>query len=230
MIQFNLLPDVKLDYIKAKNTKRTVIIISALVSACAAAIFVLLFMTVNVFQKTHLNNLNADIKEKSEQIKSTKDLDKVLTIQNQLNSLPDLHNRKPVTSRMFTYLGQLVPANVSIGTLELDFTGSTLNFTGTADNISTVNKFVDTFKFTTFSYDNGGQKTEIKPFTGVVLGSFSKSDKDTTYQIKMNFDKAIFDTAVNGTMTVPKITSTRSETEKPTDLFKELPAEQRGEQ
>lgn len=228
MIQFNLLPDVKLDYIKAKNLKRTVLVISGLAAASAAAIFILLFLTVNVFQKTHLGNLDSDIKDKSTQLKNTKDLDKVLTVQNQLTSLPALHSQKPVTSRLFGYLTQLVPAQVSVGKFDIDFTLKSMNVTGTTDSLGTVNKFVDTLKFTTFTYDPGdGQKKEIKPFTGVVLSTFSRTEKDATYGIKLTFDQAIFDSANNGTLSVPKIISTRSETEKPTDLFKDLPVQKK---
>lgn len=229
MIQFNLLPDVKLDYIRAKNLKRTVLVVAGLVSASAAAIFILMFLTVNVFQKTHLSHLNTDIADKSEQLKSTKDLDKVLTIQNQLNSLPALHDKKPVTSRLFNYLGLLVPAQVSIGKFDLDFDTSVMNVSGTTDSLGTVNKFVDTLKFTTYTYEQDGNKKEIKPFSSVVMASFGRTDKEATYQVKLSFDKAIFDSANKGTLVVPKITSTRSETEKPTDLFKDLPVEQKAQ-
>ncbi len=223
MIQFNLLPDVKLQYSKAKNLKRTVMVISMLVAGSAAAVFILLFMTVNVFQKTHLSHLNSDIKQKSSQLKSTKDLDKVLTIQNQLNSLTTLHDQKPVTSRLFDYLGQLVPTQVNIGKLDIDFAKTSLTVTGTTDSLGTVNKFIDTLKFTTYDYDLNGTKKQITPFSQVVLASFSRNDKDATYQIKAVFDKSIFDSGTKGKLTVPKITSNRSETEKPTDLFKDLP-------
>lgn len=223
MIQFNLLPDVKLDYIKAKNVKRTITVVSGLVAASTLAIFVLMFMTVNVFQKTHLNNVNADIKRDGDALKNTKDLNKVLTIQNQLNSLPALHAKKPVASRLFGYLGQLVPEKVSIGKFDIDYSTKVMNITGTTDNLGTVNKFVDTLKFTTYAYPDGADRKELKPFSDVVLGNFSKNEKDSTYQVKLTFDPVIFDSANTGTMQVPKITSTRSETEKPTDLFKDLP-------
>lgn len=227
MIQFNLLPDVKQQYIKAKNLKRTAVVISMIVAASALFIFVLLFTTVNILQKKHLSDLSKDIKTQTATLKNTPDLDKVLTIQNQLKSLPDLHNQKPVVSRLFTYIAQLTPAKINIGKLDVDFDAKTINITGTADALSSVNQFVDTMKFTTYAYptgDTAGTNTSGKAFTGVVLGSFGRTDKDATYQISLSFDPLIFDSSKNITLTVPKITSTRSETEKPTDLFKALPA------
>ena len=183
----------------------------------------MLFLTVHLFQKIHIRNLEKDIKNSAQSLKATPDLDKVLTIQNQLNSLPALHDEKPVTSRLFGYLGQVTPAQVSIGKLDLDFETTSLIISGNADSLSTVNKFVDTLKFTTYKVDGSDQKS--KPFTEVVLTNFGRSDKEATYQISLKFDKTIFDILKKVSFEVPKIISSRSETEKPTDLFKALPTE-----
>lgn len=221
MIQFNLLPDVKQEYIKAKRQKHSVIIISLLTAAGSLFIFVMLFLTVHVFQKFHLNSLNDSIQTNTKKLQDVTDLNKILTIQNQLDSLPKLHDQKPVTSRLFGFLGQITPAQVSIGKVDVDYGTKTINLTGTADSLGTVNKFVDTIKFTT--YNEGDQPASDKPFSSVVLASFSLTDKDATYQITLSFNEAIFDSSKNITLVVPKIISTRSETEKPTDLFKALP-------
>lgn len=228
MIQFNLLPDVKQEYIKAKRLKHSVIVISMLTAAAALFIFVMLFLTVYVFQRQTINNLESDIDTYSSTLKGTKDLDKILTIQNQLKSLPELHDQKPVTSRLFTYVTQLTPAQVSIGNIELDYEEGTLTMSGKADSLGTINKFVDTLKFTTYSGlpadASSEDKTQTgKPFSEVVLTSFSKSDKEATYNISFKFNPIIFDSKNNITLVVPKIISTRSETEKPTELFQALP-------
>lgn len=221
MIQFNLLPDVKQEYIKARRTRHSVIVISMLAASVSLFIFVTLFLTVYVFQKARIRNLDSSIAEQTQTLKETKDLDKILTIQNQLNSLPALHDQKPVSSRLFAYMTQLTPAQVSVGKLDLDYQAKTLAITGTADSLSTINKFVDTLKFTTYTSD--GREVTEKPFSSVVLSSFTKTDKDATYQITFKFDSAIFDSSKAIALVVPKIISTRSETEKPTDLFKALP-------
>ena len=63
MIQFNLLPDVKLEYIKAKRTKRSVMLVSIIATGVALGISIMLFLTVSVLQKQHINNLNNDIQK-----------------------------------------------------------------------------------------------------------------------------------------------------------------------
>jgi Tfp pilus assembly protein PilN len=228
MIQFNLLPDVKLEYIKARRTKQTVVLLATLMAGGALAVFVLLFLVVNVAQKKHLRDLNRDIQTYSTQLENTPDLNKILTIQNQLDSLPALHAQKPVTSRLFGFLTQTTPAKVTISKLSVNFTDNTIIVNGSADAISTVNQYVDTLKFTTYATADAAKQG--KAFTNVVLANFSRADKTTTYQVTFAFDPVIFEGASDITLTVPKIITTRSETEKPEALFQTVPSTSQGGQ
>lgn len=217
MIQFNLLPDVKLEYIKARRTKRFALFVASSIAGTLLTVTVLLFMVVNVFQGKHLSDLNRDIKRDSTALQQTPDINKILTIQSQLASLPALHNNKPVASRLFNYLTELTPAKLSIAELDVDFDQTTMSFTGGADALSTINKFVDTLKFTT--YKVGQDPLETRAFSNVVLTTFGRDDKGATYQVDLKFDPAVFDTAKAIKLVVPRIITTRSETEKPSDLF-----------
>lgn len=225
MIQFNLLPDVKLEYIKARRTKRLVIFVAAGITGSLLAVMILLFLAVNVFQKKHLNDLNKDIAKYSNELKGIKDIDKVLTIQNQLNNLsmnngtPGLHDKKPVVSRLFPYLTQILPDKLSLATLDVNFEAQTMSFNGGADSLGTINKFVDTLKFTTYKSGTDKEASETKAFSSVVLTDFGRDDLAATYQIDLKFDPLIFDSSKTINMIVPKIITTRSETEKPVDLF-----------
>jgi Tfp pilus assembly protein PilN len=227
MIQFNLLPDVKQVYIKARRTKRLAIVVASTVGGIAIALFIILFLIVNVVQKRHLSDLNADIKTSSAQLENTPDLNKILTIQNQLNSLPALHAQKAIASRLPGYLAKLTPAKVSINKLQIDFAAKTMTITGTADSLSTVNQYADTLKFT--KYTLAGSTDQTPAFSNVVLSSFGRADKTTTYNITCTFDFAIFDYANTVKLSVPKIITTRSETEKPGALF-QAPAAKKGGQ
>jgi hypothetical protein len=228
MIQFNLLPDVKLDFIKAQRVKRTVVGVTALITAVCVAIATLLFVTVAVLQRNHINNINTDIKSYTKQITDTPDLNKVLTIQNQLNSLKGLHDQKPVTDRLFVYLTQLVPAAATVSDLKVDFELKTIKISGKADSVATINKFADTLKFTTYKYND----QDINAFSSVVLSSFTLKAEDgedaqengAGYELSMVYDQAIFDAAQkNLKLKVPSQVTTRSETEKPTKLFEDSP-------
>lgn len=219
MIQFNLLPDVKLDYIKSRQLKHSIVMLSIIITSVAVGIFVLLFLVVNILQKQHIKDQTSDIKKYSSQLQQIPDLNKILTIQNQLTALPDLHKKKVVATRLFNYLTQVTPAQASISEFKIDFVANTMSFTGSADSLVTVNKFVDTLKFTTFT--TTADSNAKKAFSDVVLTSFTRNDKSTNYQIDLKYDPVIFDSANEVTLTVPKIISTRSETEKPEDLFQQ---------
>ena len=216
MIQFNLLPNVKLQYIKLQRTKRLVIIISLALASASLALLIVMVLTVQVAQKKHITDVGKDITTQVASLKKVKDLDKILTIQNQLNSLPALHEKKPVTSRVFSYISQLTPATASIANLTIDFTLNTVTISGTAESLTVANQYADTLKFATYKVDG---KEGGRPFTNVVT-SLSRDTKLTTFVLTASFDPVLFEGSASPVLTVPSIISTRSETEKPT-LFKE---------
>lgn len=219
MIQFNLLPDVKLAYIKAQRIKKLTISISLLVSGVMLGIFVILFLIVNVVQKQYMSSLNADIKESTARIQKTPDLSKVLTVQNQLATLPGLHSQKPSASRLYDYLSQVTPSNVTLSDVTVDFSTNTMKLSGEGPSLDAVNTFVDTLKFTSYSTDKDSAMK--KPFSDVVLASFTRKPTSATYDITLTYDKTIFDVTNNAKLTVPSKVTTRSITEQPTALFKQ---------
>lgn len=238
MIQLNLLPQVKLQYIQARRRKRLVIGLSSIISITFLAILLILIGYVRVSQPRHMNALTKDINSTTSQLKAKQDLDKILTIQNQLNSLPGLHDKKVITSRMFDYLTQVTPVQATISDVTADFEANTILVEGNADALSTVNKFADTLKFTDFK-TTGDDAKEGKAFSNVVLKSFtvasgSQSDLGAiTYELEFSFDPVIFSNIKNAdgqavTLSVPNIITTRSETEKPGDLFAPQPENQGG--
>jgi len=217
MIQFNLLPDVKLEYVRAQRTKRMVITSALMAAGTAFIIFLLLFLVVNVVQSKNIRDLDADITTYNNKLKNTPELAKVLTIQNQLAVLPDLHSEKPAASRTFQYLQQLIPVDVTISEITIDYTANTIAVNGQAKSLDKVNMLVDTLKFTTYTE---GTTKDKKAFSDVVMSEFTKTPTATTYGITASFDPVIFDNAVNPKLIVPKLNSTRSVIEQPTELFK----------
>lgn len=242
MIQFNLLPDVKIQYIKTRRRKRLIIFISIVSSAVALGLFLLMFLFVRVNQTLHIKNLDEDINTNVSKIQETQDLDKILTIQNQLNTLPELHDQKMFSSRVTDYLNQLTPSQATISDVNVDFVNTTMTIKGNADTLNTVNKFADTLKFTEFAVKGDsvlGDQKDGQAFKDVVLKSFdvelsdNKRTRVIVYEITFSFDPTIFalvkniDSSVAGgnpiELKVPQIISTRSETEKPTELFAPQP-------
>jgi Tfp pilus assembly protein PilN len=218
-IQFNLLPDIKIQYLKAKRQKHLVVLGSVVAIIVSLSIFILLLTIVYGLQKKNLSDLNKDIKTASEELKGTDDLTKILTVQNQLKALPALHDQKVVATRLFGYLSQTTPARATIAKLNVDYELNTMSISGSADTFTTVNTYTDILKFT--RYTTKQDNTEKHAFTDVVLSAFTRDSDATTYTITLKFDPVIFTGNQEVKLTVPEIISTRSEVDKPTALFQD---------
>lgn len=232
MIQFNLLPDVKIEYIKAQKMRQTFLSVSVLVTIVAVVVFGLSFGA-NQLEKSHLNGLNKDVTTETNKLKSKDQIDRILTVQNQLNSLTTLHDGKPNVPQLFDYLNQITPDQVTINTFGIDFNLHTVTVVGGADSLTTVNKYVDTLKFTTYTSDT--VTTDTKAFSNVVLSAFGITTvtgnqaqaQSSSYTITFAYDPNIFDNKQKIVLKVPSIITTRSEVDKPSsDLFTKGPANQ----
>ena len=111
MIQLNLLPDVKMEYIKAQRT-RSLVLSSAIIIALGSIALLVLLLIVGGLQKKHINDLTKDIKADTIQLQKEQDITKILTVQNQLQSLTALHEQKPAVANLFGYLNQVTPTQV----------------------------------------------------------------------------------------------------------------------
>lgn len=224
MIQFNLLPDIKIQYLKARRQKHLVLLSSTVVIIACGVVMAMLISFVFVVQKKSINDLSKDINAASDELKSTPDLTKMLTVQNQLKALPSLHDDKPVVSRMFNYITQSTPTAVSISRLNADFMAQTITISGSTDTLETVNTFADTLKFTTYHTKDDPDEEE-PAFSSVVLASFGRDNKGATYTITFEFDPVIFSEQEEVILTVPNKITTRSQTEQPAALFKQSETE-----
>lgn len=225
MIQLNLLPDVKLEYIKTRRIKRLVMLVATIVTGASVAILVLLFVATNILQRQHMSNLRTDIEDKSQELEEQEDLNKILTVQNQLNVLDELHAQKPAAGRLGRYLGQVVPSGISIAKFEADFSVHTISFEGSAASLSVVNQFIDTLKFTTFTADDETGDA----FSNVVLANFqrtdgtqSESEDPVSYEITLSFNPIVFDNTLNVRLAIPEAITTQSaDRPDPNTLFQD---------
>jgi Tfp pilus assembly protein PilN len=232
MIQFNLLPDIKLEYVRAQKTKRTITTLATLVTGSALAIMVVFFLGVQL-QNRHINNLTNDIADTSTKLEGIDDLDRILTVQSQLNTLGELHDGKPVMSRLQKFIDQFTPAQVSYAEINIDLELNTMTLTGSADSIRTVNKFVDTIKFTEYKQLLDGEEvaddSQQLAFKNVVLASFGKDDKGTSYEITLEYDPVIFSSEAGVQLIVKEgLITTRSSIEKPDSIIQELKNSEEG--
>lgn len=222
-IQLNLLPAVKLEYIKIQTIRNRISRVAFLASAISLGILIVMIFSVEIIQKKQLSDGNKQITAAINNIQSQPQITRVLTVQNQLKTLVTLHESKHVTSRVFDYLSQVTPPNANLARLSIDYGLSTITIDGTADSAATVNKFVDTLKFT--KYTVGSDSTALSAFPSVVETNFNISSSTVSYSLNVQFDPSLFSNKLkNGDQTatpklqVPTQATTRS-TLDPGSLF-----------
>lgn len=218
MIQLNLLPNLKLEYVKAQRSKRLVSSISIVISLIALGLLTVFFLY-NLYQKHTISHLNSSITNNLKTLKNEKDINKILTLQNQLDNLTPLHSAKPNTANIFSYLNQVTPAQATISNTNLDFNQKTIVISGKADTVNTVNQYVDTLKLTTYKIGKDQPNDAKNAFSNVVLAGFSIGNGQVTYTINLSFDPVIFDITKDISLSVPNTTTTRLLLNNPTDLF-----------
>jgi len=231
MTQFNLLPEIKLEYLKAEKERRLVVGITALVTVISIIIAITLY-SLTLIQKNQINNYAADINEQGRIITGQKNLNDLLTVQNQIGTITSLHNQDPAVSNLAGYLNQLIPVNASISNLTISFnsgsnaslggaTSNSVTLSGSANSLATVNQLVDILKYATFRVK--GTPGSQQAFSSVVLTSFglnaNGSGPTASYTINFNFDPTLFNITDQVSLNVPSIVATRSQLEQPKDLF-----------
>ncbi len=231
MIQFNLLPDVKLEYIRARRAQRLVLLCATVAVGVSLAI---LFIMLSVYfaEKAHLHGLNDDITKKGNDLRKKPQIDRILTVQNQLVALGSLHDQKPAATRVFDYLNQVTPTEIGLTAFTIDFVEHTVTISGTAPSLTAINKYIDTLKFTQYKESGAKKDSLTSAFSDVVLGSFSLGSAKpedpektkTTFTLNLLYDTKIFDETKNIQLNVPAQTTTRSVVDSPTDLFPDQPA------
>lgn len=225
MIQLNLLPDLKKEYIKSQKTKGLVISVSILVTIGAVGLSALLFVYVTFLQQIQINLATDDINQKETQLKAVTDIDKYLTVQGQLAALPDLHNNKGSYSRLFDYLGVInpsSPSNINLSNLQLSADTKTMILTGTTGTFETLNVFVDTLKNAEITYkvNSQGDTLKDKMFNQVLVqasGLAHVSGKNlVSFTVKVVYNPVVFDVqSTDITPNIPHITTTQSVTQSP---------------
>jgi Tfp pilus assembly protein PilN len=227
MITLNLLPDIKREYLKTRRNKRFIVVVTALVSGGLLVLVVAGFIYTKFGQAQHADNLKADIDNAVSEIKKTQDLNKILTVNSQLEVLPELHEDKPLSSRLLQYLLVLTPDTVSISEVSIKFSddeGSKIVASGVAKDVADINIFADTLKNATYAID--AESESVNAFSQVAVPSYgSVSDENggdlgVAFSVETLYDPEIFSGRnPDIKLSVPNITSSRANQETPSLLF-----------
>lgn len=134
MIEINLIPSVKKELLKARMTRNIIISFSVLVGGGAIALVVVLGLILGgqlAFEAISDGNID----KKAKELTSIEDVDKLVTVQNQLNKITSQHESKKINSRIFDVISAVNPGGtnaVSFSTITVDSESKTIKLEGSA--------------------------------------------------------------------------------------------------
>ncbi len=165
MIEINLIPDVKQELLKAQRV-RNYVISGAVIGGIASIAIVGVLVLVMISQAVAGGVFDASIKDLDKKLQSESDLSKILTVQNQLDRLSDMHKTKNIDSRLFPLLDAINPSapnNVTISTVKIDAETKTISIEGQATNMyEAAEAFKKTIVGTTLQYrDEEGTEQKV---------------------------------------------------------------------
>lgn len=197
MIQINLLPDVKRDYLRAQQTKHMVMVVAVLVTLAAAGLSILLLAYVQVVQPRHLKNVQSDIDTGISELKNTEDAVKIVTTQGVLEQIPKLQDKKLITSELFGYLNSFTPRDVSYSEVSLNLETNTITLSGQTTTLERANVLANNLKSAKFMYKTSDSEQTKTPFSNIVFTSLGKTSqnnggKSVAFQIGFTIDPIMF--------------------------------------
>lgn len=183
MIEINLIPNVKLELIKAQKTRSKVIAMS--IFAGVVSLSIVAALLAYIFMVQSIRGLLADneIKSGSAKLAKFEDLDKVLTIQNQLTKISSLNDSKKIDSRIFDILQVIIPREsagsvtplIQISTISIDPESKSITIDGqTGQGYSAVEIFKKTIDGARVKFDGSDTEKPLKFATDI-------STSDTSY-------------------------------------------------
>lgn len=232
MIEINLIPDVKQEFIKAQKMRKAAITISILVGAAAAGVVVILILLLGA-QALHETISRGQIDSEFKKFKSVNDIDNVLTIQNQLDQIATIHGNKTMDSRMFDVLAAINPAapnDVRISSVKLNPDDSTLTIEGSAQNGYAATETFRKLILNTALKSISGTDSKTEPLTSeVTLGETSYGEgpdggKVLRFSLSFVYPEVLFSNSVKSVSVVTPnsaVDVTDSRTRVPTSLFGE---------
>ena len=189
MIQINLIPDVKREYLKTRELRNAVISLSIVIGVGVIGLGVVLGL---IFSGQLITESIQDgnIKKEGQSLTSIEDLNKTVTIQQQLERIDSQHSTKAIDSRLFDVLVAInppAPNEVKISTFKLNPEEKTISIEGSAANgYIALEVLKKTITNTSVQTQVEGEEVKVPLAQDIVSGDTSFGE-DTTGQRVLRF-------------------------------------------
>lgn len=232
MIEINLLPNVKRELLKTRAMRNRVISISFLVGGASIVAVVVLALILGS-QIAAEAVQGGVIKDRSDKLMAVEDLNKVVTIQNQLTKINEQHSGKKINSRIFdvvTAVNPVAPNNVSFSDIKVNPESKTITLEGSAVNgysaLETLKKTILNTKVQTTDGDKSSEVSLTKEIKDgdTSFGENSEGKKVLQFSFSFEYAEGLLAPANNGTVSVltptGRVDVTDSRQGIPDSLFK----------
>ena len=232
MIEINLLPNVKRELLKTRVMRNRVISVSFLVGGASIAAVVVLALILGS-QIAAEAVQNGVIKDRNDKLMAVEDLNKVVTIQNQLTKINEQHSGKKINSRIFdvvTAVNPVAPNNVSFSDIKVNPESKTITLEGSAVNgysaLETLKKTILNTKVQTTDGDKSSEVSLTKEIKDgdTSFGENSEGKKVLQFSFSFEYAEELLAPANNGTVSIltptGKVDVTDSRQGIPDSLFK----------
>lgn len=186
MIEINLIPDVKQELLHTQRMRAVVTSISIIASIIAGAVVTVLILYVFAFQTGRNLLLDRDIDTASKKIQQVEDLDKTLTIQNQLKEINNINASKNIDSRLYDVIAAVTPStpnDAQFSLLAVEHETGTIRLEGQTRDYGTMETFKKTLESAIIEYREEGvegetQKANIASDISTSDISYGKDESD----------------------------------------------------
>lgn len=207
MIEINLIPDVKLELIKAQRARAAVISFSVISSIVVVGIVVLLAAYVFGGQALRNSAADSEIEKKGQEFMEIEDLSEILTLQNQLRVISDLQDEKKMNSRVFDMLSSVIPPSPNearISQLNIDSETSTIRLEGQTSGFDSMEIFKKTIDAAVieFQEEDLDEPTQVKLATDISttdtsLGEDSEGRRTFRFTLTFVYPEQLFSSAID---------------------------------
>lgn len=206
MIEINLIPDVKLELLKARRTRALVISTSIVVSIVVGGIVLALALYVFGVQTVRSAYLDGQITQQNDQFSKVEDLSKVLTIQNQLSVMSDLNAQKNMNSRLFDVLAAVIPPapnSVQLSQVTVDAETETIRLEGQTASYESMEVFKKTLDSAIVTYTEADETLTVPlasnvNTTDISYGKDSQGQRVVRFTVTFTYPEELFSPTIPG--------------------------------
>lgn len=239
MIEINLIPDIKREFLRNQRMRARVILGSITVCLAAGGLIVGMFLVLGaqeLFDKSASENIE---KKHAELTTSYPNLNNIATIQSQVESVSALNEEKQIMSRLTAVLGAIrppAPNEVSISEVTVNPEEKTLTLQGVAPGgFNVADAFRKTIERTNLQlipYGKTAEDKETLPLTGEVslgelgFGEDSSGRRVLSFTMSFTYNENLFAnlfSSVEVSSPTGVVNVTDSRLRVPDDLFAEAP-------